>query len=251
MGNVHADRIEALRGLMARNGWDAVVGSGSDPHSSEYPAPRWQQVNWLTGFTGEAGDVVVTMDHAGLWTDSRYFIQAENQLNGTGVELHKTRVPGEIPIPQWLSGRARVVALDGLCFNVDAVKEIESALTAASDGLFPDAICKLPGNCADDAASRLSGDCVVDVTDMLDALWEDRPWIPVTPVTTLDVDCFGGTPRADKLSWLRKWMLLQGVDAVLLTSLDEIAWLLNVRGSDIEYNPLVISYLLVTQDYAK
>ena len=218
MGNVHADRIEALRGLMARNGWDAVVVSGSDPHGSEYPAPRWQQVKWLTGFTGEAGDVVVTMDHAGLWTDSRYFIQAENQLAGTGVELHKTRVPGEVPIPQWLSGKARVVALDGLCFNVDAVKEIGA---------------------------------VVDVPDMLDALWDDRPWTPVTPVTTLDVDCFGGTPRADKLSWLRKWMLLQGVDAVLLTSLDEIAWLLNVRGSDIEYNPLVISYLLVTQDYAR
>ena len=222
MGNVHADRIEALRGLMARNGWDAVVVSGSDPHSSEYPAPRWQQVNWLTGFTGEAGDVVVTMDHAGLWTDSRYFIQAENQLAGTGVELHKTRVPGEVPIPQWLAGRASVVALDGLCFNVDAVKDIEAADTS-----------------------------VVEMPDMLDALWDDRPWIPVTPVTTLDVDCFGGIPRADKLSWIRKWMLLQGVDAVLLTSLDEIAWLLNVRGSDIEYNPLVISYLLITQDYAK
>lgn len=223
MGNIHSDRIEALRGLMAKNGWDAVVISGSDPHASEYPAPRWQQVRWLTGFTGEAGDVVVTMDHAGLWTDSRYFIQAENQLDGTGVELHKTRVPGEVPIPQWLEGRARVVALDGLCFNVDAVRKIEET----------------------------SGSHVEDIPDMLDALWDDRPWIPVTPVTTLDVDCFGGIPRADKLSWLRKWMLLQGVDAVLLTSLDEIAWMLNVRGSDIEYNPLVISYLLITQDYTK
>lgn len=226
MANMYADRIEALRGLMARNGWDAVVVSGSDPHSSEYPAPRWQQVNWLTGFTGEAGDVVITMDHAGLWTDSRYFIQAESQLQGSGVELHKTRVPGEIPVSQWLSENARVVALDGLCWNVEAVKDIEKAMT-------PD-----PYH-------------VIDVPDMLDALWDDRPWIPVTPVTTLDVYCFGGTPRAEKLSWLRKWMLLQGVDAVLLTSLDEIAWLLNVRGSDIEYNPLVISYLLVTQDYAK
>lgn len=226
MANMYADRIAALRGLMARNGWDAVVISGSDPHSSEYPASRWQQVNWLTGFTGEAGDVVITMDHAGLWTDSRYFIQAESQLQGSGVELHKTRVPGEIPIPQWLSENARVVVLDGLCWNVDAVKDIEKAMT-------PD-----PYH-------------VIDAPDMLDALWDDRPWVPVTPVTTLDVECFGGTPRAEKLSWLRKWMLLQGVDAVLLTSLDEIAWLLNVRGSDIEYNPLVISYLLVTQDYAK
>lgn len=230
MANIYSDRIEALRGLMARNCWDAVVISGSDPHGSEYPAPRWQQVKWLTGFTGEAGDVVVTMDHAGLWTDSRYFIQAEAQLEGTGVELHKTRVPGEVPIPQWLSMNARVVALDGLCFNVDAVRDMEAALSAAG---APD-------------EGR-----VADMPDMLDTLWCDRPCVPATPVTTLDVECFGGTPRAEKLSWLRKWMLLQNMDAVLLTSLDEIAWLLNVRGSDIEYNPLVMSYLLVTQDYVK
>lgn len=237
MTNIFSDRIEALRGLMARNGWDAVVVSGSDPHSSEYPAPRWQQVKWLTGFTGEAGDLVVTMDHAGLWTDSRYFIQAQTQLEGTGVELHKTRVPGEVPIPQWLSENARVVALDGLCWNVDAVREIEEAMTAAQGG----------GQCcpADEPYH------VVDEPDMLDSLWDDRPWVPVTPVTTLDVDCFGGTPREEKISWLRKWMLLHDLDAVLLTSLDEIAWLLNVRGNDIEYNPLVMSYLLVTQEYAK
>ena len=102
MGNIYAERIEALRRLMSDNGWDAVVITGSDPHSSEYPAPRWKQVEWLTGFTGEAGDVVVTADHAGLWTDSRYFIQAETQLEGTGVELHKTRVPGAVSIPEWL-----------------------------------------------------------------------------------------------------------------------------------------------------
>lgn len=221
MANVYAERIESLRALMTDNGWDAVVVSGSDPHASEYPAARWQQVRWLTGFTGEAGDLVVTMDHAGLWTDSRYFIQAESQLAGTGVELHKTRVPDEVPISQWLSGKANVIALDGPCWNLDAVKELEA-------------------------------EChVEDVPDMLDTLWPDRPAVPVSPVTTLDVNCFGGIPREEKLSWLRKWMLLQGVDAVLLTSLDEIAWMLNVRGSDIEYNPLVISYLLVTQDYVK
>ena len=221
MANLYAEKIEALRALMAEKGWDAVVVSGSDPHASEYPAARWQQVKWLSGFTGEAGDLVITMDHAGLWTDSRYFIQAETQLAGTGVELHKTRVPDEVPIPQWLSDKANVVALDGLCWNLEAVKELE-------------------------AESH-----VEDVPDMLDGLWTDRPAVPVTPVTTLDVENFGGIPREDKLSWLRRWMLLQGVDAVLLTALDEIAWMLNVRGSDIDYNPLVISYLLVTHDYVK
>lgn len=225
MSSLYLERISSLRNLMAEKGWDAVVLSGSDPHSSEYPAPRWKQVEWLTGFTGEAGDVVVTASHAGLWTDSRYFIQALDQLDGTGVELHKTRVPGAVGIPQWLSSNARVVAVDGLCQSVSAVEEIESAL------------CE--------------GGYVVDAPDLLQELWKDRPEIPVTPIMTLDVECFGGIQRIDKISWLRKWMLLQGYDKVLLSSLDEIAWLLNVRGSDIEYNPLVISYLLVSQDYVK
>lgn len=225
MGNIFTERIEALRNMMADNGWDAVVMTGSDPHSSEYPAPRWKQVEWLTGFTGEAGDVVVTAEHAGLWTDSRYFIQALDQLEGSGVELHKTRVPGAVPIPQWLSDKARVVAVDGLCQSVSAVKELEDALG--------------------------EGGLVVDVPDLLQELWTERPQIPVTPVTTLDVECFGGIPRTEKISWLRKWMLVQGYDKVLLSSLDEVVWMLNVRGSDIEYNPLVISYLLVSQDYVK
>ena len=222
MANMYSDRIEALRSLMESNGWDAVVVSGSDPHSSEYPAPRWQQVKWLCGFTGEAGDLVITKDHAGLWTDSRYFIQAASQLEGTGVELHKTRLPDSVTIPQWLSGRAGTVAVDGLCWNVDAVREI-------SDAIGP-------------------GGLIVDAPDLLQTLWEDRPLIPVTPITTLDVDTFGGVSRQDKISWLRKWMLLEDIDRVLLTSLDEIAWMLNVRGNDIEYNPLVISYLLVSHD---
>ncbi len=219
------EKISVLRALMAERGWDAVVITGSDPHSSEYQAPRWKQVEWLTGFTGEAGDVVVTADHAGLWTDSRYFIQALDQLEGTGVELHKTRQSDSVMIPQWLAGKAKVVAVDGLCQNVSSVKELEENLG--------------------------EGGIVVDVPDLLQDIWEDRPQIPVTPITTLDVESFGGIPRIDKIAWLRKWMLLNGCDKVLLTSLDEIAWMLNVRGNDIDYNPLVISYLLVSQDYVK
>ncbi len=225
MGNIYFERIAALREMMAASGWDAIVLTGSDPHGSEYQAPRWKQVEWLTGFTGEAGDVVVTADHAGLWTDSRYFIQALTQLEGTGVELHKTRQANSVMIPQWLSGRAKVVAVDGLCQSVSAVEELEQSLG--------------------------EGGLVVDVPDLLQGLWEDRPQIPVSPITTLDTESFGGIPRLEKISWLRKWMLMNEYDKVLLTSLDEIAWMLNVRGSDIDYNPLVISYLLVSQDYVK
>ncbi|MBO4469931.1 MAG: aminopeptidase P family N-terminal domain-containing protein, partial [Bacteroidales bacterium] len=100
--NIYAERIEELRSLMRGRGWDAVIIWSGDPHQSEYPAERWKQVRWLTGFTGEAGDVVVTADHAGLWTDTRYFIQAAAQLEGTGAVLHKTRVPEQVLIPEWL-----------------------------------------------------------------------------------------------------------------------------------------------------
>lgn len=225
MESIHADRVKALRELMARNGWDAVVIGGSDPHSSEYPAPRWRQVEWLIGFTAEAGDVVVTEDHVGLWTDSRYFIQAESQLKATGGELHKTRVPGAVGIPQWLAGRAKVVVVDGICQSVDAVRELHETL---------------------------GDECIiVDVPDLLEELWADRPLCPVTPITTLDVECFGGIPRKEKLQWLRDWMKARCYDKVFLSSLDEIAWLLNVRASDIEYNPLVISYLVVSQEYVR
>lgn len=224
MINIYADRIAQLRAVMADNGWNAVVLYGTDPHCSEYPAPRWKQVEWLTGFTGEAGDLVVTRDHAGLWTDSRYFIQAAAQLEGTGVELHKTRMPDSVYIPQWLvENGAKTVAIDGLCVD-----------SATADEIVAVASCEL-----------------VNVPDLLDSLWSDRPAVPMTPVETQDVENFGGEQRADKVAWLRKWMLLNEVDQVFLSSLDEIAWLLNVRANDIDYNPLVMSYLLVSQDYVK
>ena len=126
--NLYASRIAQVRDL----GYDAVIIAGTDPHSSEYPAPRWKQVEWASGFTGEAGDLVVTQDHAGLWTDTRYFIQANKQLAGTGIELHKTRVPGEVLIPEWLASRFDKkpvrVAFDGLCQSVGAVQELDNTL---------------------------------------------------------------------------------------------------------------------------
>ena len=223
--NLYAGRIEKIRSL----GYDAVIVSGTDPHSSEYFAPRWKQVEWASGFTGEAGDLVVTQDHAGLWTDTRYFIQAKQQLAGTGVELHKTRIPGEVLIPEWLSEHFTQkpvrVAFDGLCQSVGAVRELDDTLRKSYG---------------------LGGYELIDRPDMLDSLWTDRPGIPHSPVEWLDEKSVGET-RREKFTWLRGEMQKHGCGAMFLTSLDEIAWLLNVRGSDIDYNPYVISFLLVTQ----
>lgn len=223
MDNIFSARVEAVRALMQSNGWDILILTGSDPHASEYPAPRWQQVCWVSGFTGEAGDLVITRDHAGLWTDTRYFIQANTQLAGTGIQLHKMRVPEQVSIPEWIASlqmEAPVIAVDGLCQTVSAIHTLQKAVPSAT---------------------------VVPVPDLLSTLWKDRPAIPSTPIITLGEDLTGESREA-KIHWLRKWMMLQEVDAIFLTALDEIAWLLNVRGSDVDYNPLVISYLLVTMD---
>ena len=218
-----SERVEALRALMRENAWDILILGAGDPHASEYPAPRWQQVKWVSGFTGEAGDLVITRDHAGLWTDTRFFIQARRQLEGSGIVLHKMRVPDQVPIPQWIASlewEHPVIAVDGLCQSVEAVRALSAAV--------PSAVIKA-------------------VPDILSPLWLDRPAIPSTPIITLGED-LAGESREARIHWLRKWMILHEMDAILLTALDEIAWLLNVRGSDVDYNPVVISYLLVTMD---
>ena len=226
MDNIFRQRIEALRAFMRENQLDIVIIAGSDPHASEYLAPRWKQVEWLSGFTGEAGDMVVTQDHAGLWTDTRYFIQANRQMEGSGIVLHKMRVPDQVPIPQWIASLGLDeprIAIDGLCHTMEDIRTLREAVPDAE--IFP-------------------------VPDLLDALWEDRPAIPTSPIITLGEDLVGES-RESKLSWLRKWLVMQEADAILLSSLDEIAWLLNVRGADIEYNPLVISCFLLTLEDAQ
>ncbi len=226
MDNIFSARIERIRQLMLDEGWDIVVLTGGDPHASEYPADRWKQVPWASGFTGEAGDLVVTASHAGLWTDSRYFIQAQRQLEGSGVELHTTRVPAAVPIPEWIASLGMdspVIAVDGLCFCVEALRNLQKAV--------PDAR-------------------IETVPDLLSPIWDSRPSIPSTPIITLGEDLVGQT-REKKIHSLRKWLAINQYDAIFISALDEIAWLLNVRGSDIDYNPFVISYLLVSLDSVK
>jgi len=230
MTNQNYIRLCALRSLMAAKGWDALVLRGSDPHSSEYFAPRYQVVRWLSGFTGESGDVVVTKDHAGLWTDSRYFIQAGVQLKDTGFQLHTTRMIDSVYIPEWLSTQSdiKVVACDSLCESAEGIQALRKVCNAIPGG----ELCPVP--------------------DLPDLFWPDRPAVPSTPIITLDESTTGLT-RAEKLEWLREWMRSEPShpDFYLLSALDEVAWMLNVRGSDIEYNPVVFSYLLVGQDSAQ
>lgn len=213
--NIYSERVKQIQSL----GYDAVIITGTDPHNSEYPAQRWKQVEWVSGFTGEAGDIVITRNHAGLWTDSRYFIQADKQLKDTGIELHKTRVPDAVGIPDYLRSilpDGGKIAVDGLCQSISAIKE-------------------------------LNGFEIIDRPDMLSQLWGDRPGIPATPVTFID-ESLVGESRKEKISWLRDFLKEKNCSSMLVTALDEIAWLLNVRAEDIDYNPYVISYLLVNQD---
>ena len=219
--------INALRQLMQAEGWDAVVISGTDPHGSEYLPKRWQVRKYVSGFTGSAGTVVVTADHAGLWTDSRYFIQAVAQLEGTGIELHKLGMSDTVDYPEWMAenlAENSTVCVDGLCMPLATVQSMQT--------LF---------------ASKVI--TVVSRPDFIDALWSDRPALPDAPAFELGLE-YTGRSRADKLAWLREAIVTKHCGSILLSSLDEIAWLLNIRSCDIAHTPVVIAYLWVSADRA-
>ena len=213
--------------MMQAEGWDAVIISGTDPHSSEYLPKRWQVREWVSGFTGSAGTVVVTADEAGLWTDSRYFIQATAQLEGSGIALHKQGMPDVIDYPEWLATNLKkqaIVCVDGLCISLATVCSL-------MDLFIP------------------KGISIVSRPDFIDGLWSDRPALPDAPVFELGLE-YTGRSRADKLAWLREAIATKGCGSILLGSLDEIAWLLNVRSSDIAHTPVVIAYLWVSAERA-
>ena len=217
------EKIQALRQMMQAEGWGAVVISGTDPHSSEYLPQRWQVRQWVSGFTGSAGTVVVTADQAGLWTDSRYFIQAAAQLEGSGIALHKLGMPGVLDYPEWMAENldaGATVCVDGLCMPLATVRSMQTMF--ASKGIT-----------------------IVSRPDFIDALWSDRPALPEAPAFELGLE-YTGRSRADKLAWLREAIAAKGCGSILLNSLDEIAWLLNVRSSDIAHTPVVIAYLFVS-----
>lgn len=221
------ERVEALRAYMRDNGLSAFIVVSSDAHSSEYVADCWKSREWLTGFDGSAGTAVVTLDAAALWTDSRYWLAAEQALDATGITLMKDGMPGTPSITGWLCGKlgeGDVVGVDGTVSSIAETKDWSAAFLQHGISL---------------SASH----------NPFDIIWKDRPSIPAGQVTVMPLDACGES-AADKLARLRGKLAEQGADAMLVTMLDEIAWLTNMRGTDVDYNPVVVSYLYVTQNDA-
>ena len=221
------EKLIELRRIMDRENIAAYIISGTDPHNSEYlPAP-WQQRKWISGFTGSYGTVVVTKNEAGLWTDTRYFIQAEKELAGSGIKLHKLRIPGAVDYPQWLTEvleSGTKVGIDGFCMSVSDVRNLKNALS--------------PKNIT-----------IQEQIDLLGEMWFDRPALPVEKIIRLDTK-YVGESAGERIGKIREFIRDNHGDAILFSCLDEIAWLYNIRCNDIAYNPVAISYAIVEKDKA-
>mgnify|MGYP005777421725 FL=1 len=220
------EKIAALRAKMAQAGVDALVIPTSDPHMSEYIPEAWKARKEFSGFTGSAGTLVVTKEESGLWTDGRYFIQAENQISGSEIKLFRMREKGVPTVEEYLADTqaGKTVAVDG-------------SIYPASTGLLLQEKLEKAG------ASLVSEDLVMPV-------WQDRPELPHTPAYVLDVKYAGLTP-AEKLAQVREELSKRGADAQLYSTLDCANWLSNVRASDIAFNPFATSYVLVLKDEAR
>jgi len=219
--------LKHLRQALRAHGLDAYVIPTSDPHQSEYVAEHWKTREWISGFSGSAGIVVITQDHAGLWTDSRYFLQAENQLDGSEFVLHKQQSTGTPEHVTWLAEhlpKGSTVGIDGYLFSVGQLRHFEKHLQS-------------------------KGIDIQTNVDVIAEIWKDRPALPLDPIFEYDVT-YAGESRADKLNRIREKMSKQGADYHLITTLDDIAWALNIRGKDVEANPVAISYLVVGKEIA-
>ncbi|CUN01721.1 aminopeptidase [Bacteroides thetaiotaomicron] len=219
------ERIHALRMTFRPNNIKAFIIPSTDPHLSEYVAPYWMSREWISGFTGSAGTAVILMDKAGLWTDSRYFLQAEKELEGSGITLYKEMLPETPSITKFLCQNLKPgesVSIDGKMFSVQQVEQMKEDL----------APYQLQVN--------LFG-------DPLKNIWKDRPSMPDALAFIYDVK-YAGKSCGEKVAAIRTELKKKGIFALFLSSLDEIAWTLNLRGSDVHCNPVIVSYLLVTQD---
>ena len=215
-------RLKALRDEMGKAGITAFIIPGTDPHQSEYYASHWAARTWISGFDGSAGTAVVTTNQAGLWTDSRYFLQAAQQLEDSGFELFKEGLPDTPTIEQWLLTtlpQGATIAIDGTLFG--ASKAAAMKQNFESHGFR----------------------FVSDFTPF-DSIWEKRPSIPKNEAFIHD-EKYSGESISDKMARIMEQVRQAGTDALLLAALDEIAWAFNIRGTDVECNPVVICYAYI------
>lgn len=220
------EKLSMLREKMAEAGVQAYLIPSSDPHISEYLPDHWRARAWLSGFDGSAGTLVVTETESGLWTDGRYFIQAERQMAGSEIVLYRMKEKGVPTIQEFLLSRLKkgqVLGIDGMVTAAETVLDMETAFSAQGIGIRSE--------------------------DLITPIWTDRPAIPQSPVYLLP-EQYTGLSAAEKIAQVRSRLKENGADAMAITRLDSIAWLLNLRASDVVYNTSFVSYVLLTQETA-
>lgn len=226
--NMINQRLESLREVMKREHLAAFIFPSTDAHQSEYVADHWMGRAWISGFDGSAGTAVVTMHSAALWTDSRYFLAAEEQLKGTEFQLMKLKIPGTLSIAEWLGKELQdvdspEVGLDGWVNSY-----------SSTSGLIAD-------------LRKAGGITVRTNFDPLEEIWKDRPSIPLKPVEIQPME-FAGEDVSSKIKRIRLALRAQHADGMLVSALDDIAWTLNLRGTDVHCVPVFVSYLLIASD---
>lgn len=225
-----AARLAALRDEMRREHLSAFIFPSSDPHNSEYVPPRWEGRKWISGFDGSAGTAVVTLHSAALWTDSRYFLAAEEQLAGTEFQLMRERMEGTPGIAEWIAAElsdadSTEIGVDGMCMTYADVSDLKTEL------------------------KHNGGITVRTNLDILDRVWTDRPSVPLNPVRIQPLEYAGESCR-DKLGRIRSSLLRRGAGGMLMTQLDDIAWTLNLRGTDVHCTPVFVAWLIVAEEVA-
>ena len=221
-------RLARLRELMKREHLSAFIFPSTDAHQSEYVADHWRGREWISGFNGSAGTAVVTMKSAALWTDSRYFLAAEEQLEGTEYKLMRLKIEGTPTIAEWLGKELQdvqspEVGLDGMVNSYNYVKDLSYSLR------------------------KLGGITLRTNLDPLEQIWENRPSLPANPVEIQSLE-YAGETLVSKVARIRKSLRELHADGMLVSALDDIAWTLNLRGTDVHCNPVFVSYLLIESD---
>lgn len=221
-------RLARLRELMKREHLSAFIFPSTDAHQSEYVADHWRGREWISGFNGSAGTAVVTMKSAALWTDSRYFLAAEEQLEGTEYQLMRLKMEGTPTIAEWLGKELQdvqspEVGLDGMVNSYNYVKDLSYSLR------------------------KLGGITLRTNLDPLEQIWENRPSLPANPVEIQPLE-YAGETLVSKVARIRKSLRELHADGMLVSALDDIAWTLNLRGTDVHCNPVFVSYLLIESD---